>query len=279
MPSNQNCNKSSNLQNSVLLRLFRHLAHREGHLWPIAGEHPDRSEPTNDMPGQGFVIATARQSRSRKQSQICKTLQVSQRISLIKSLCGAGFARKALLVIAFACCAMLLSASEPATSSKLLLPGQPAPVSTLNATDDVAHQFPVAGQWNMVFFWSLFCHSCLEEMPVVQAKLSEIGESGLKAFFVSLDTARMQKALINFCKLRDLKQPVLMERVASDSFEIADKWGVVMTPSVFIVDPDGNVVWSHQGPLDIEKFFADFREMSQPQQQSPASAACSCEGH
>jgi len=127
----------------------------------------------------------------------------------------------------------------------------------------------------MVFFWSLFCHSCIEEMPVVQAKLAEIGETGLKAYFVSLDTERMQKALVNFCKLRELKQPVLMERVASDSFETADKWGVVMTPSVFIVDPDGKIAWSHQGPLDIEKFFADFQQMSQP----PASAPCTCEGH
>lgn len=188
---------------------------------------------------------------------------------------GARSVLNSLFVAFFVGCALLLSASEPATSTKLLLPGQPAPISTLNATDNIAHQFPAAGQWNMVFFWSLFCHSCIEEMPVVQAKLAEIGETGLKAYFVSLDTERMQKALVNFCKLRALKQPVLMERVASASFETADKWGVVMTPSVFIVDPAGKVAWSHQGPLDIEKFFADFQQMSQP----PASTACTCEGH
>ncbi len=171
--------------------------------------------------------------------------------------------------------ATMLPAAENATVSKLLTPGHVAPVSSLDAIDNVAHQFPVAGSWNMVFFWSLFCHSCVEEMPAVQARLANYGETGLKVFFVSLDTARMQKALINFCRLRDLKHTVLMERVASDSYEVADKWGVVMTPSVFIVNPDGKVAWSGQGPLDIDNFFAGFDQMAKP----TASAACSCEGH
>lgn len=171
--------------------------------------------------------------------------------------------------------AALLPAAETASESKLLAPGQVAPVSSLTAIDNVEHEFPVSGVWNMVFFWSLFCHSCIEEMPAVQARLENYGETGLKVFFVSLDTARMQKALINFCRLRDLKHPVLMERVASDSYEVADKWGVAMTPSVFIVNPAGKVAWSGQGPLDIDSFFAAFDEMA----KSPASATCNCEGH
>jgi len=169
--------------------------------------------------------------------------------------------------------AAMLPAAENATASRLLAPGQVAPVSSLSAINDVEHEFPLAGSWNMVFFWSLFCHSCIEEMPAVQARLAEYGETGPKVFFVSLDTARMQKALINFCRLRDLKHTVLMERVASDSYEVADKWGVVMTPSVFIVNPAGNITWSSQGPLDIDQFFAGFDEMS----TSPASATSSCE--
>ncbi|MBU1107560.1 MAG: TlpA family protein disulfide reductase [Candidatus Riflebacteria bacterium] len=179
------------------------------------------------------------------------------------------------LMIAILFCATSLLADEPASFSKLLAAGQSAPICRLNATDDVEHEFPSAGHWNMIFFWSLFCHSCIEEMPTVQARLAELGEADLRPFFVSLDTLRMQKALINFCKLRDFKHPVLMERVASDSFETADKWGVAMTPSVFIVAPDGKIAWSHQGPMDIEKFFADFKEMS----QQSASAACSCDNH
>jgi alkyl hydroperoxide reductase subunit AhpC len=168
-----------------------------------------------------------------------------------------------------------LPAAESASGSKLLAPGQLAPISSLTAINDIEHEFPVPGAWNMVFFWSLFCHSCIEEMPAVQARLADYGESGPKVFFVSLDTARMQKALINFCRLRDLKHNVLMERVASDSYEVADKWGVVMTPSVFIVDPEGKVAWSGQGPLDVEGFFAGYDAMVQP----PASATECSEGH
>jgi alkyl hydroperoxide reductase subunit AhpC len=177
-----------------------------------------------------------------------------------------------LLVLSFP---VILPATENAGVGKLLAPGQAAPVSSLTAIDDAEHEFPVAGVWNLVFFWSLFCHSCIEEMPTVQARLADLGETGPEVFFVSLDTARMQKALINFCRLRDLKHTVLMERVASDSYEVADKWGVVMTPSVFIVNPAGEVAWASQGPLDIDRFFASFAEMAKP----TASAASSCEGH
>jgi len=168
-----------------------------------------------------------------------------------------------------------VSGAEAASGSKLLAPGQLAPISSLTAINDIDHEFPVAGAWNMVFFWSLFCHSCVEEMPAVQARLADYGETGPKVFFVSLDTARMQKALINFCRLRDFKHNVLMERVASDSYEVADKWGVVMTPSVFIVDPEGKIAWAGQGPLDIDGFFAGYDAMVTPK----ASASGCCEGH
>jgi len=169
----------------------------------------------------------------------------------------------------------ILPATEMASGSSLLAPGQAAPVSSLTAINDIEHEFPVAGAWNMVFFWSLFCHSCVEEMPAVQERLDAYGDNGPKVFFVSLDTARMQKALKNFCRLRGFKHSVLMERIASDSYEVADKWGVVMTPSVFIVDPEGKVAWSNQGPLDIDGFFAGYDAMANP----PASAPGCCEGH
>jgi hypothetical protein len=34
-----------------------------------------------------------------------------------------------------------------------------------------------------------------------------------------------------------------------------------MTPSVFIVAPDGKITYAHAGPMDIDKFFKEFAEM------------------
>lgn len=158
-----------------------------------------------------------------------------------------------------------VAAESPAgngSKAELLGPGVVAPICKLKGIDNLGYTFPEPGHWNMVFFWSLFCHSCLEEMPAVQAQLANKNQSELKAYFVSLDSEKMQKALVNFCKKRDLKQPVLMEQLASASYVTADQWGVSTTPSVFIVAPDGKIAYSHQGPMDIDKFFADYEIMS-----------------
>lgn len=157
-----------------------------------------------------------------------------------------------------------------AQPDELLKPGAMAPQCELEATDGQRYSFPASGSWNMVFYWSLFCHSCLDEIPEVQRRLAS-DSSGVKPHFVALDTKRMEKAIKNFCKRRNLSQPVMYEEIASDSYLTADKWGVLMTPSVFIVAPDGKITYSHAGPMDIEKFFKDFAEM---QQKVKTSATC-----
>ncbi len=173
-----------------------------------------------------------------------------------------------LLTLCFTFLAGLAKASLPVVTgentapSLLLQPGTVAPICNLDGLDGNAYEFPASGSWNMIFYWSLFCHSCLEEIPEVQRRLEQENNPDLKAFFVSLDTERMHKALVNFCQRRELKQLVLMEKIASDSWLTADQWGVVSTPAVFIVAPDGKVAYSHQGPLDLDRFFAGFAAMT-----------------
>lgn len=144
----------------------------------------------------------------------------------------------------------------------LLSPDQQAPSCQLTGIDNVDYSFPVPGNWNIIFFWSLFCHSCVEEIPAIQNLLVHSEQKNLQAFFISLDSSSRQKALLNFCSKRNLTQPVLMEQLASDSYLTADQWGVSTTPSVFIVAPDGKIAYSHQGPMDLDKFFSDFSAMS-----------------
>lgn len=176
---------------------------------------------------------------------------------------------KTLLAALLACLfSASLQASMPVISSgnsapsRLLQPGTPAPTCRLTDTGGSEQTFPAAGSWNIIFYWSLFCHSCLEEIPEAQNRIMTLNRPDLKTWFVSLDTEKMQKALLNFCQKRDLKLPVLMERVASDTWVTADQWGVVSTPSVFVVAPDGKVAYSHQGPSDLDEFFAGLAAMA-----------------
>ena len=92
-------------------------------------------------------------------------------------------------------------------------------------------------------------------MPEIQEGLSKLEGKDFETFFVSLDTEKMQKALINFKKRRKFPAPILMEKVENEKYFSADTWGVTMTPSVFIVNPEGKIIFSHQGPLDLDLFF------------------------
>lgn len=164
------------------------------------------------------------------------------------------------LALLFAFTGFVAQASE-FVMPEMLKVGETAPVTTLKNLDLEPVEFPKAGSYSLVFYWSLFCHSCLGEIPEVNTRLSELDDERIGAFFVSLDTERMHKGLVNFCKRRNLTLPVLMEEIVDEAYLSADKWGVVQTPSAFIVDPEGTIVFSHQGPLDLDSYFADLKTM------------------
>ncbi len=142
-----------------------------------------------------------------------------------------------------------------ASKIRLLLPGASAPVNSLKDINGIEHMFPASNKWNLVFYWSLFCHSCIEEMPEIQQKLQELKGKDFETYFVALDTDKMQKALQNFVKRRKFSSTVLMECVENEKYVTADTWGVTMTPSVFIIDPKGKIIYSHEGPFDVDIFF------------------------
>ncbi len=149
-------------------------------------------------------------------------------------------------------------AAEP---GPFLQPGEMAPRLTLRDLDDQAIEFPVPGHWTLVFFWSLFCHSCLEEMPVVVTELAALAGHPCESFFVSLDTARMKKGLANYLRKRNLDCRVLLEEIASDAYVAADQWGVRTTPALFLVDPAGKITFSREGPFPLEELFERLRAL------------------
>ncbi len=150
--------------------------------------------------------------------------------------------------------------NENKSAISLLQSGAMAPFNSLKDTSGNEIRFPENNKWNLVFYWSLFCHSCIEEMPEIQSGLESLEGKDFSTYFVSLDTEKMQKALINFKKRRKFTPIILMERLENEKYITADTWGVTMTPSVFIVNPQGKVVFSHQGPLDLDLFFKNLPE-------------------
>ena len=151
--------------------------------------------------------------------------------------------------------------STQAYELKLLQPGNTAPIISLDDINGVSHSFPASNTWNFIAYWSLFCHTCIEEMPALQQKLKSSEFKQLKSFFISLDSVRMKRAVSNFLTKRNLDGTVLLEKIVSGRYLSADQWGVKMTPSIFIVSPQGVVKYSHEGPADMENMLNILRNL------------------
>ncbi len=150
----------------------------------------------------------------------------------------------------------LLVFGEP---RNLLEVNEPAPNLILRDLQDKEQIFPCPGKWNIVFFWSLFCHTCIEEIPVISNEISDLKDRPVSFFFVSLDTVKLKKAVENFLKKRNLVLNVLLEEIASDSYKSADQWGVKTTPSAFLINPEGKIAFSREGPFDPEEMLSILR--------------------
>ena len=162
------------------------------------------------------------------------------------------------LIFVFPC--ILFAQDSNNSSISLLKVGEKAPINVLKDTSNNEIIFPAANKWNLIFYWSLFCHSCIEEMPEIQEGLDKLEGKDFTTYFVSLDSEKMQQALINFKKRRKFSPTILMEEIENEKYLTADTWGVTMTPSVFIINPQGKVAFSHEGPLDLDLFFKNLPE-------------------
>ncbi|HEY9071798.1 MAG TPA: redoxin domain-containing protein, partial [Candidatus Ozemobacteraceae bacterium] len=139
-------------------------------------------------------------------------------------------------------------------------PGTPAPVLTLERLAGGERTFPVKGKWTLVFFWSLFCHVCIEELPMLAEEVAALPKESVEAVFVSIDTSRLKTGLENYLRKRNLSVEVVLDRIiASASYEAADAWGVRPTPAVFLVDPTGVVTFSREGPFELNDLFGPLK--------------------
>ena len=96
---------------------------------------------------------------------------------------------------------------------------EPVPNLVLRDLQDKEQIFPCPGKWNIVFFWSLFCHTCIEEIPIIASEIHDLKDQPVHSFFITLDTAKLKKGVENFLKKRNLVLNVLLEEIASDSYK------------------------------------------------------------
>jgi peroxiredoxin len=96
----------------------------------------------------------------------------------------------------------------------------------------------------LIDFWSIYCSSCIQEMPYIVAMYEKYKDKGLQVYGIDLDVygiARVKK----FIDSLDFKIPY--PTIIDAKMEIKAKLGVSMLPTVIVADTAGVVQIFHVG--------------------------------
>lgn len=142
---------------------------------------------------------------------------------------------------------------------QMLEVGAVAPDFTVKDTNGVPfHYWEEKGKSPSLFvFWSIFCEPCRIEMPIVQKLYEKYKESGLDVVAVALDGEPLKNSIMGFVKQEGFTFRVLIDELdEKEMFKVADPYGVAGTPTIYIMDEAGKVVFAKAGRVkeeDLEK--------------------------
>jgi peroxiredoxin len=96
----------------------------------------------------------------------------------------------------------------------------------------------------LFLFWASWCESCRDEIGLIE-KFSQGKKDPLTIFLVAID-GENEKRVQRIIKDKKITLPVLLDVKE----KIARSYGVRMVPTVFLINPEGNMAGMIVGPRD-----------------------------
>lgn len=97
------------------------------------------------------------------------------------------------------------------------------------------------GQWIYLDFWASWCGPCKQSFPWMQHMQEQLRDHQLQVVAVGLDKQAMPMEQF----LKPFPNHVLV--VWDPAGETAKRYDVTAMPSSYLINPTGQVVWSHRG--------------------------------
>ena len=113
----------------------------------------------------------------------------------------------------------------------------------------------------LLVFWSLFCGSCMEELPILEQEQPKYAGK-VQIVAVNLDEAPRARNVKQVAKQRGFTFRLLLNKVekkAADGsvvkkeFEIDKAYKVKATPALYLVNRDGTIAFAHVGPMNPDE--------------------------
>jgi peroxiredoxin len=97
----------------------------------------------------------------------------------------------------------------------------------------------------LIDFWSVYCSSCVQEMPHIVKLYEKYKDKGLVCIGIDLDPMMPTAKVKKFLDGQDFPMPY--SNVKDDKRAIMGQLGVSMLPTTILVDPAGTVKLFHVG--------------------------------
>jgi peroxiredoxin len=105
----------------------------------------------------------------------------------------------------------------------------------------------------LIMFASVGCIPCEESLPAIDTALQSYGgENGLEVACIVLGNARTVKRMVGEAR-HEVRARLLVDRFAASRYLTAEAYGVLGTPTFFLVGRNGKVRWRHVGPVTFER--------------------------
>jgi peroxiredoxin len=146
--------------------------------------------------------------------------------------------KKALFCIVFACSSILYSSAQTSNGTGI-------PAAELKTTDGKtfnSSKLSNDGKPMVISFWATWCKPCKKELDAIAENYAEWQkETGVKLIAISIDDSRSSSKVNTDVKSKGWEYEVYLDE--NQDFKRA--MNVNNVPHTFIVDGQGNIVWSH----------------------------------
>ncbi len=109
----------------------------------------------------------------------------------------------------------------------------------------------------LVTFWATTCPTCLKEMPHLADLYRELSPRGLEIIGIAMYHDPPNRVLA-LHKSRGIPYPVVLDIEAEAARAFGD---VRITPTSFLIDPDGLIVYRNSGVMNLENVRRKVLEM------------------
>ena len=151
---------------------------------------------------------------------------------------------------------LILALVAVVTASAQQLPD----VKVENAEGKVISVRELTGKPLIICYWSITCKPCIQELNAINDALAEWREEAeLEVVAVSVDDARLKASAKAIASSRGWEFICLFD----DKQVLRRAMNVTLTPQAFVVDGEGNIVYSHSGytPGSEEELFNKILEL------------------